>query len=60
MTTRAMRAARKMCIKLMVRKMRKYGKVLFCVTVIHNPSWDSERAAVDEALREESIKRGLR
>ena len=54
----ALRAARNMCIKLMLRKMRKYGKVLFQVTVVYNPDWDSdsERAAVDEAIRLERRK----
>ena len=54
----ALRAARNMCIKLMMRKMRKYGKVLFQVTVIYNPDWESdgERAAVDEIIRQERGK----
>jgi len=30
------------------------------LTVVDSPDWDSERAAVDEALREEAQKRGLR
>jgi len=52
----AQRAARKMCLKCLLRKMRKYGKVVTEVTVIHNPDWDSERAAVDEIIRQERGK----
>lgn len=68
----AMRYARKLCIKRLCRKVRKYGSVVTSVTITDDPAWykldnveatareDSERAAVNEALREEQIKRGLR
>jgi hypothetical protein len=55
----ASRYARKVCIDRLVRKIRKYGKVMVSITVVDNPEW-TERAAVDAALREEQKKRGLR
>lgn len=54
----AMRYARKLAIKRMCRKWRKYGKVLFSTTILGDDF--TERSAVDEALREEQTKRGLR
>lgn len=55
----AMRYARKLCIKRMCRKMRKFGKVMTSVNDITHVEY-TERAAVDEALRDEQTKRGLR
>lgn len=55
----AARWARLTCVKRLVRKIRKYGKVMVEITVVHNPYW-TERAAVDNALYEEQKKRGLR
>ena len=55
----AQRYARRLCIKRLVSKMRKYGKVVTSVTDITHIEY-TERAAVDEALREEQFKRGLR
>lgn len=54
----ALRAAHKICYKQLLRKMRKFGKVMTEVTVVYNPDWesDSERAAVDAAIREERRK----
>jgi len=52
----AQRYARRLCVKRLVRKMRKYGTVLFQATVVHNPDDFTERAAVDEAIREERRK----
>lgn len=53
----AMRYARKLCIKRLMRKYRAWGDVSF---KRHIPDEFTERAAVDEALREEQFKRGLR
>lgn len=55
----AQRYARRLCIKRLCRKMRKFGKVMTSVTVVITDDF-TERAAVDEALREEQFKRGLR
>lgn len=49
------RAARKMCINRLLRKMRKFGKVMVAVTVVMTDDF-TERAAVDEAIREERHK----
>lgn len=48
----AMRFAHKVCVKRIVRKLRKYGKAIVMTTVVLPES--SERAAVDEIIREEN------
>lgn len=53
----AQRWARKQCVKRVLRKYRAWGNVWFKRQI---PDEYTERAAVDEALREEQTKRGLR
>jgi hypothetical protein len=46
----AQRWARQMCVKRMCRKLRKYGAA---IVMTHVVDLDTERAAVDEIIREE-------
>lgn len=54
----AQRWMRKTCVKRVCRKLRKYGAAIVMTTVVLEDF--TERRAVDEALYDEQVKRGLR
>lgn len=53
-TDKWLRPIRQHCYRQLLKKMStKRGKEKVWLTVVYNPAWDSERAAVDEIIKQE-------